>query len=81
VMTSVAPRDHLAAARIARQALSKVTKARDLIQLGAYTPGADPELDAAVKMSPKLTALLQQDMNERASMAESRHQLNKAITL
>ncbi len=81
VMTSVAPRDHLAAARIARQALSKVTKARDLIQLGAYTPGADPELDAAVKMSPKLTALLQQDMHERASMAESRHQLNKAIAL
>src|SRR4051812_42122146 len=81
VMTSVAPRDHLAAARIARQALSKVTKARDLIQLGAYTPGADPELDAAVKMSPKLTALLQQDMHERASMAESRHQLNKAISL
>ena len=81
VMTSVAPRDHLAAARIARQALSKVTKARDLIQLGAYTPGSDPELDAAVKMSPKLTALLQQDMHERASMAESKHQLAKAITL
>jgi len=81
VMTSVAPRDHLAAARIARQALSKVTKARDLIQLGAYTPGADPELDAAVKMSPKLTALLQQDMHERATMAESKHQLTKAISL
>src|SRR5256885_744502 len=63
VMTSVAPREHLAAARIARQALSRVTKARDLIQLGAYTPGADPELDAAVKMSPRLTALLQQDMH------------------
>ena len=56
-------------------------RARDLIQLGAYQPGADPELDAAVKMSPKLTALLQQDMHERASMAESRHQLGKAITL
>jgi len=81
VMTSVAPREHLAAARIARQALSKVTKARDLIQLGAYTPGADPELDAAVRMAPKLTALLQQDMHERASMAESKHQLNKAIQL
>jgi flagellum-specific ATP synthase len=81
VMTSVVPRDHLAAARVARQALSRVTKARDLIQLGAYQPGADPELDAAVKMAPKLTALLQQDMHERASMAESKHTLNKAITL
>ncbi|MGN6526886.1 MAG: flagellar protein export ATPase FliI [Burkholderiaceae bacterium] len=81
VMTSVALRDHIAAARVARQALSRMTKARDLIQLGAYQPGADPELDAAVKMAPKLTALLQQDMHERASMAESKHTLNKAITL
>jgi len=71
VMTSVAPRDHLAAARAARQALSRVTKARDLIQLGAYTPGADPELDAAVKMAPKLTALLQQDMHEQSTMVDA----------
>jgi flagellum-specific ATP synthase len=79
VMTSVAPRDHLAAARTARQALARVTKARDLIQLGAYTAGADPELDAAVKMAPKLTALLQQDMHEQSTMAESRHVLAKAV--
>ena len=83
VMTSVAPREHLVAARVARQALSRMTKARDLIQLGAYTAGADPELDIAIKMSPKLMTLLQQDMHERASMAESKHQLNilEAITL
>ena len=80
VMTSVVPREHIAAARAARQALARVTKARDLIQLGAYTPGADPELDAAVRLHPKLVALLQQDMHDRATMAESRHVLNKAVT-
>jgi len=80
VMTSVVPREHIAAARAARQALARVTKARDLIQLGAYTPGADPELDAAVRLHPKLVAMLQQDMHDRATMAESRHVLNKAVT-
>jgi len=59
----------------------RVATVERLIQLDAYTPSADPELDAAVKMSPKLTALLQQDMHERATMAESRHQLTKAISL
>ncbi|HEX7640068.1 MAG TPA: flagellar protein export ATPase FliI [Burkholderiaceae bacterium] len=81
VMTSVAGREHLAAARLARQAMARVSRARDLIQLGAYAPGADPELDAAVKMAPRLTALLQQDMHEQSTLAESRHQLGKAIQL
>jgi flagellum-specific ATP synthase len=79
VMTSVAPREQVAAARAARQTLARVNKARDLIQLGAYTPGADAELDAAVKMAPRLTAMLQQDMHDQASMAESRHVLAKAV--
>ena len=58
----------------------RVTKTRDLIQLGAYTPSADPKLDAAVKMAPRLTALLQQHMHEQSTMAESRHVLVKAVT-
>jgi flagellum-specific ATP synthase len=75
VMTSVAPREHLEGARRARQWLAKVNKARDLIQLGAYAPGADAELDAAVKVYPKLVALLQQGMHEAAPMEASRKQL------
>lgn len=75
VMTSVAPRDHLDGARRARQWLARFNKARDLIQLGAYTPGADPELDAAVRVHPKLVALLQQGMHESAPLDASRRQL------
>jgi flagellum-specific ATP synthase len=75
VMTNVAPKDQLEAARRARALLSKLTKARDLIQLGAYQPGSDPELDLAVRLQPKLMALLQQDMHYRAPMNASRHQL------
>jgi flagellum-specific ATP synthase len=51
VMTAVASREHQAAARRLRQLLSRVNKARDLIQLGAYTPGHDAELDLAVRCS------------------------------
>ena len=71
VMTSVAPREQVAAARRARQLLARYNKARDLIQLGAYVPGHDAELDLAVKLHPGLNALLQQDMHEPASLADS----------
>ena len=79
VMTSVAESPHLEAARRLRQLQAKLTRARDLIQLGAYTPGHDPELDAAVRLQPAMTALLQQDMHERATLAASVHQLRMAL--
>ena len=75
VMTAVAPREHIEGARRARQWLAKFNKARDLIQLGAYSPGSDPELDAAVRVHPQLLALLQQDMHDRATLAASKGQL------
>jgi flagellum-specific ATP synthase len=75
VMTSVAQPPQLEAARRLRQMLAKYNKARDLILLGAYTPGHDTDLDVAVQTHPRIQALLQQDMRQRASMEESRHQL------
>jgi flagellum-specific ATP synthase len=70
-MTAVAPREHLQAARRMRQLMSKVAKARDLIQLGAYQPGHDAELDLAVRLQAQMNALLQQDMHERATLGTS----------
>ena len=71
VMGNVAGREQVAAARRARQLLARYNKARDLIQLGAYQPGHDPELDQAVRLQPGLSALLQQDMHEPAALDDS----------
>jgi flagellum-specific ATP synthase len=75
----VAPREQQAAARRMRALLSRLTKARDLIALGAYQPGHDPELDLAVKLQPQMAALLQQDMHDRAPLDPSRAQLLKLL--
>jgi flagellum-specific ATP synthase len=75
VMTAVAPRQHLDEARRLRQLLARYNKARDLIQLGAYAPGHDPELDLAVRLHPGMVHLLQQDMHECATLDLSRQQL------
>lgn len=79
VMTAVAPKPHVEAARRARQLLARYNKARDLIQLGAYTPGHDAELDAAVRVQPALVALLQQDMHAVAPLATSQRQLAETV--
>ena len=62
-----------------RQLLSRVNKARDLIQLGAYTPGHDAELDLAVRLQPQMSALLQQDMHAAAPLDASRKQLQQLM--
>jgi len=77
VMTAVAPREHVQAARRVRQWLAKLSKAHDLIQLGAYAPGHDPDLDTAVRLQAAINALLQQDMHEPATLAASRQQLRQ----
>ena len=80
VMNNVTPREVQVQARRARALLAKLTKARDLIQLGAYQPGHDADLDAAMQAQPRLVALLQQDMHERSSIDAARIQLADALT-
>ena len=75
VMTAVADRPHQQAARRLRHLLAKLSKARDLLQLGAYQPGNDGDLDAAVQLQPQMMALLQQDMHDASTLTDSRAQL------
>ncbi len=71
VMTNVADAPHLDAARRFRQLHARHQKARDLIQLGAYTPGVDADLDLAVRLHDDMTRLLQQDQGEPARLDDS----------
>ena len=79
VMPAVAPTQHLDHARRFRQLLAKYNKARDLIQLGAYSPGHDPDLDAAVRLQGDMTRLLQQDMHSPASLGQAVAQLGAVL--
>ncbi len=80
VMTSVASGAHVGAARRFRQLHACHQRARDLIQLGAYVPGHDAELDTAVRLHEPMTALLQQGMHERVPLDESIEQLRAVVS-
>lgn len=81
VMTNVAEQQHIDAARRFRQLHSKHQKARDLIQLGAYSPGHDADLDAAVRLHEPMISMLQQDMNQPAGLEQSVKRLRTVMAL
>nr|WP_307732808.1 flagellar protein export ATPase FliI [Massilia agri] len=67
-MAQVVPQEHQLAARKLKAALAKHARVRDLIPLGAYVPGADPETDKAVRLHPHIEAFLCQGTREEAPM-------------
>ncbi|RYF25898.1 MAG: flagellar protein export ATPase FliI [Comamonadaceae bacterium] len=71
VMHNVVSREHFEMARRFRAMYSRYQKSKDLIQVGAYMSGSDPQLDEAIRLEPAMAAFLQQDMFEAASMDES----------
>ncbi len=79
VMHNVAEHEHIDDARRFRQLWSKYSKARDLIQLGAYTPGGDHDLDMAVRLHGQMVGMLQQDMREPAFLDDSVGELHRIV--
>jgi flagellum-specific ATP synthase len=68
-------KEHLSAARKVRGAMSTYEESKDLIDLGAYTPGSNPTLDAAVRMQPEIVDFLRQDTATDASLADGLNRL------
>ncbi|KQR60894.1 flagellar protein export ATPase FliI [Acidovorax sp. Leaf160] len=71
VMHNVVSREHFEMARRFRAVYSRYQKSRDLIQVGAYMSGSDPQLDEAIRLQPAMADFLQQDMFEAASLDQS----------
>lgn len=65
--------------RVFKQYFSRYQRNRDLISVGAYSPGHDPQLDEAVKRFPELEHFLQQNINESATIDASRQALNALV--
>jgi flagellum-specific ATP synthase len=80
VMHNVADGQHIDSARRFRQLWSKYSKARDLIQLGAYVPGGDPDLDQAVHAHPAMVQMLQQGMHTQATLGDSIGELQQIVS-
>ena len=55
----------------ARQTLAAYSDMEELIRIGAYRAGADPQVDRAIRLNPALEAFMSQDKEEATSLEES----------
>jgi flagellum-specific ATP synthase len=66
VADTVCDRHHVAARQVIGRLLSAHAEAEELITIGAYAAGADPDVDVAVAMKQRLEEFLRQEPAERA---------------
>ncbi len=77
VMVDVVDAEHQAASRELRKVLAVWHDIEDLVNVGAYAPGANVEFDLAVRMKPALDEFLRQAIAERADFGATRDRLLK----
>ena len=79
VMADIVAPDHAAAAAALRRYWSAFEENRDLILMGAYSPGSDPVIDEAIVRRPDILQFLRQAPGERIGFDESKAALIEAF--
>lgn len=64
LMPAITSPEQLALAGRLRQHLAVYERNEDLINIGAYEKGANPDIDAAITMNPSIRGFLRQDVSE-----------------
>ncbi|QBR92373.1 FliI/YscN family ATPase [Nocardioides euryhalodurans] len=72
------PEQRAAAVRL-RRMLAAHRSVRELVEIGAYVPGADADADAALSLLPQIDAFLQQSMDETTPVAETWQRLRELV--
>jgi flagellum-specific ATP synthase len=67
VVTAPAHREQAA---LLRKLMAVYARSEDLVRIGAYKPGADPDLDRALRARPALRAFLTQAASDRVAFAD-----------
>jgi flagellum-specific ATP synthase len=71
--------EELALTRRARGILALQSEMVDLVRMGAYRAGADPSVDEALTLGPRIEALLRQDRTEQTDMTVAFQMLRMAL--
>jgi flagellum-specific ATP synthase len=70
LMPAVCSEAHLAKVGAIRSLLALYDRCEDLLRVGAYQPGSDPQLDRAIAILPEINKFLRQRHNEQCSIQD-----------
>lgn len=82
VMSDVTPTEHQQAAMLINRLVSSYNEVEDLLNIGAYAAGSNPDYDLAIAARPMIEQLLRQGRNEgpdRAEIANIQQQLSAIV--
>ncbi len=72
--------DLVAAGRLVTSLMAEYAELEDMITIGAYTEGSNPDIDRAIRMMPAIKAFLQQPIEDKQSLEDSFTQLLNLAT-
>ncbi|MDF1642798.1 MAG: flagellar protein export ATPase FliI [Pseudomonadales bacterium] len=79
VMSSVVGPEHMSAAIKLKKRYSKYQQVKDLVSVGAYAHGQDPETDLSIQQMPMIEQFLQQSLNQAVSFDQSSNQIQQMM--
>ncbi len=77
LMIDIVEKDHLEANKKLRSLMAVYYEAKDLIDVGAYRPGSNPQIDKAIKMIEPINDFLKQGIDEKPTYGQTIDQLLK----
>ena len=80
VMQSLVSADELKQSNKLRRLWSLYQQNADLVQVGAYEAGSNPELDDAIRLREQMVDFLRQDMDKGQDYAMTRNQLSHMLS-
>ncbi len=79
VMKDIVSKEQIIAARKLVHILSVYRQAEDLINIGAYVKGSNPEIDQALQLIDQVKAFLQQEIDEKSEFEQSLEALFRVV--
>lgn len=76
-MSQIADREHKRAAGRLKNVLATYNEAEDLINIGVYKKGSNPDIDYAISMNKQVNEFLVQEMEEKVDFEDSVDRLKK----
>lgn len=79
VMNDIVSKEHMKAARKVVEYKAVYEEARDLINIGAYVSGNNPQIDSAIAHIDAINKFLRQDIDEKVSLDESVSRMREIV--
>ncbi len=79
VMNEVVDAEHLKAAQRLRSLQATFQEAEDLINIGAYSAGSNPEIDRAIERNPGIRDFLRQGVMEKVDFADTVARMKRLV--